>query len=426
MANLYRKPVVKIDPKTGEKIKTSAKKRWGQYKDASGQLRRKPLAIDKKAAQAMLNELVRKAEREKAGLIDPTDQQRQRPLKEHLAEFRTFMDNKGVTKKQAKTVASQIEAIRGPCKWKFVGDITATSAIDFLASLRREGRSAQTYNHYLKSLKTFTRWLVRERRTLVDPITHISRLNVATDRRHDRRALSPDEFSRLLDAARTGKRVEGIRGPDRAMMYVLAAWTGFRKGEIGSLTIQSLDLEGDPPTATVEASFSKRRRRDTQVLHPELAGQLKAWLAAKKRRLRPTEPLFPVCGRVPGGTERKTHKMIQRDLEAARNKWFEEAKTPAERRTREQTDFLAYCSNAGLYADFHSCRHLFITSLERAGIGPKMAQTLARHSDIRLTMQVYTHIELHDQTAAIGALPGPPVAERQRPGKRRGRLGVAG
>jgi integrase len=58
-------------------------------------------------------------------------------------------------------------------------------------------------------------------------------------------------------------------------------------------------------------------------------------------------------------------------------------------------------------------RHLFITNLERAGIRPKMAQTLARHSDVRLTLGVYTHVELHDQTAAIGALPGPPRAKEQ-------------
>jgi hypothetical protein len=32
---------------------------------------------------------------------------------------------------------------------------------------------------------------------------------------------------------------------------------------------------------------------------------------------------------------------------------------------------------------------------------------LARHSDIRLTMNVYTHIELHDQQEAIESLPGP-------------------
>ena len=63
-------------------------------------------------------------------------------------------------------------------------------------------------------------------------------------------------------------------------------------------------------------------------------------------------------------------------------------------------------------ADFHSMRHLFITSLERAGVSPRMAQTLARHSDIRLTLGLYTHVEIHDQTAAIESLPGPPKSEK--------------
>ena len=45
--------------------------------------------------------------------------------------------------------------------------------------------------------------------------------------------------------------------------------------------------------------------------------------------------------------------------------------------------------------------------------GPRMAQTLARHSDIRLTLGIYTHLQLHDQTAAIASLPAPPaVGER--------------
>ena len=55
-------------------------------------------------------------------------------------------------------------------------------------------------------------------------------------------------------------------------MYVLAAWTGFRKGEIGSLTIRSFQLDADPPTATVEACYSKRQRQDTQMLHPAAGG----------------------------------------------------------------------------------------------------------------------------------------------------------
>jgi len=191
-------------------------------------------------------------------------------------------------------------------------------------------------------------------------------------------------------------------------MYALAAWTGFRKGEIGSLTLQSLLLDGDPPTATVDACFSKRRRTDRQILHPDLARLLQAWLA-QKRKLDPGAPLFPISGRVPGGIERKTHKMMQRDLAAARRRWLAEAQTERELEVRVRSDFLAYCNRAGRYADFHSCRHLFITSLERAGVRPKVAQTLARHSDIRLTLNIYTHAELADQAVAIGALPGLPA-----------------
>ena len=70
--------------------------------------------------------------------------------------------------------------------------------------------------------------------------------------------------------------MENIPVPDRAMMYELAASTGFRKGEIGSLTLRSLRLDDDPPTARVEAWYSKHRRADTQVLHPELVRQLRA------------------------------------------------------------------------------------------------------------------------------------------------------
>ena len=40
-----------------------------------------------------------------------------------------------------------------------------------------------------------------------------------------------------------------------------------------------------------------------------------------------------------------------------------------------------------------------------ADISPKTGQTLARHSDIRLTMDVYTHVDREEQIAAIHSLP---------------------
>ena len=259
----------------------------------------------------------------------------------------------------------------------------------------------------MRSIKQFSRWLVRDRRTHDDPLAHLAKMNAAVDRRHERRALSAEEFARLIEAAETGRRIQSISGPDRAMMYILSAWTGYRKQEIGSLTLRLIYLDDDPPTATVQAAYSKRKRRDTQILHREVVRRLKAWLASKPS-LESNQLLFLVSGKVPGGTERKTAKMMRLDLESARDTWIKEATTDEERLAREKSDYLCYRDEDGRYADFHSNRHTFITSLERVDVSPRMAQSLARHSDIRLTMGVYTHIELHDQRAAIESLPPPP------------------
>jgi hypothetical protein len=41
-----------------------------------------------------------------------------------------------------------------------------------------------------------------------------------------------------------------------------------------------------------------------------------------------------------------------------------------------------------------------------------MAQILARHSSITLTMDFYTHLGIHDQTAALEKLPPlPPIGK---------------
>ena len=45
-------------------------------------------------------------------------------------------------------------------------------------------------------------------------------------------------------------------------------------------------------------------------------------------------------------------------------------------------------------------------NLRRADVSPKTVQTLARHGDIRLTMNLYSHVDLADQSAAIARPPG--------------------
>src|SRR4029077_13277679 len=132
MANLYKKPVVITDPETGQRTKTKSKKWWGRYRDAAGTVRRVPLAADKMAAQTMLNNLVRKAERIKAGLVDLTEDQRKRPLSEHLAEFKKYLANKGVTPKQIHESTTQVQKVIDARKWKIIADISASGALEFL------------------------------------------------------------------------------------------------------------------------------------------------------------------------------------------------------------------------------------------------------------------------------------------------------
>jgi hypothetical protein len=55
--------------------------------------------------------------------------------------------------------------------------------------------------------------------------------------------------------------------------------------------------------------------------------------------------------------------------------------------------------------DFHALRATYITLLVKGGASVKVAQELARHSDPKLTMNVYTKLGVHDLTGALDALP---------------------
>jgi len=93
-------------------------------------------------------------------------------------------------------------------------------------------------------------------------------------------------------------------------------------------------------------------------------------------------------------------EMIQADMQAASKKLQE---------TDPEHPGIP-CSDAdGRVFDFHGLRHQFISNLAAAGVHPKAAQMLARHSTITLTMDRYTHLGLVDQSAALDKLPSLPT-----------------
>jgi integrase len=220
----------------------------------------------------------------------------------------------------------------------------------------------------------------------------LSKYNAETDRRHVRRELTPDEAVYLLRFAEGYTTPQhSLTGPDRSMVYRLALGSGFRASELRSLTPESFDLDSDPPAVTVGAAYSKRRRQDLQPIRRDLADMLRPWLAAG----------VPVFGKLPGGTAR----MLRTDLDAARAKWIDDAKTDAECDARQRSDFLQYKNAAGEFLHFHATRHTYISGIVAGGASVKTCQELARHSSPTLTIGRYSHARLHDLTAALDALP---------------------
>ena len=407
MARLFKKIETSIDLATGKKVKKESAKWWGRWRDAYGIDRRQALSANKAIAQRILNEFVEKAELEKNGVISDIEKESKRDIEEHVDDFEKHQSAKENTGQYVFEIIRKVRVMVAHCRWRSVSQIRESDVEGFLLDLRkRQGRSIQTSNNYLRAIKNFTRWLTRNKRLQANPLDDLSKLNTKTDRRHDRRPLDNDEFARLLNAAETGPPSVGLVGRDRAMLYLLAAWTGFRRGELGSLTLRSFDLQSPTPTVTVEASYSKHRRRDTQILHPDIVERLKVWLPQRKPKMD-DEILFPVSKRT-CGVDRKTSDMMQFDLAAARRFWIAETDDPEERLQRESSEFLLYKNRGGLFADFHGLRHTFISNLGKAGVAPKTAQILARHSDLSLTMNIYTHVAQEAEIAAINALPGIP------------------
>ena len=60
----------------------------------------------------------------------------------------------------------------------------------------------------------------------------------------------------------------------------------------------------------------------------------------------------------------------------------------------------------GFGVDVHALRGTFATLLAKGGTNPRIVQELMRHSDPRLTSNVYTHLRLNDTCGALDTLPG--------------------
>ena len=352
---------------------------------------------DKRVAEMRALQMIEKEERKAVGLASPFEEHADRPLKEHIDEFLAFLKSRGVSKEHHRDRAHSLSGYLEMTKANTLPQIDLVEAQHWLAELA-ERLSARTVNKRLASLRQFGNWLVRTRRWSHNPFEGLTPRNEETDRRRVRRALTDEEVDRLLDAARRRplerarlKRTRtGVTPPQeaklrrlgetRAYLYLFALGTGLRKGELRGLTWA--DVDEDRRTFTVRASISKAKTQAELPLRSDIAVGLaehRARVEAAGFGTGPQDRLFP-------GRLFPTHGTVNADLKHA---------------GLDDED------DQGRVTDFHSLRVTMISRLSAAGVHPRTAQALARHSKLELTMRTYTDVRLLDLRGALEVTASP-------------------
>jgi integrase len=332
---------------------------------------------DKRVTEGLAAQAEAEAAKVRAGLVDPKAEayrrHEARPLAEHLSEWRAGMLAKGRKAKHAALYHNRVAQLLSLAKAVRLCDLQPSRIQTALGTLQDEGLSAQTANHYRAAVRAFVRWARADGRLRDDPMAGVTGYNAPGDRRLVRRPLDDDELRRLIDSARTAPPWRGMTGPDRTMLYTIGAATGFRRSELASLRSDSFRLDANPPTIVCEAAYTKNGQQAEQPIPNALADALRPWVASRA----PGRPVFDPL-------PEKTGQMLKTDLRRAG---------------------IDPVDGDGRVVDMHSLRHGYITALAKAGVPVKVLQTLARHSDPRLTLNIYTHLSVFDISGALGALP---------------------
>ncbi|MDR0609170.1 MAG: site-specific integrase [Planctomycetaceae bacterium] len=321
-------------------------------------------------------------------------------IEDQIPLFEEYLKAKGVTQRYIKSTIAKITRICKVCNFKLMAEMNGTVLLRWLNKQVAAGMDAKTRNNYRGAILCFSNWAVDDKSLVENPFTKVPKAREASDRRHERRALSVTEITRLLKAAeerplheltlirfrkRQGRNEANVReeikeqakrrGLERKLVYATLIYTGLRKSELASIAIGQVFIDAEIPHIILAAKDEKVRRGAALPLHPELTEHLKQWLKLKEK-VPPKEKLFhfPCC----------LVREMDRDLKYA---------------GIEKRDLL------NRVADVHALRHTHATLLAKRGVAPSVTGKSMRHANIKET-GVYTHLDIQDVAEGINRIPG--------------------
>ena len=253
---------------------------------------------------------------------------------------------------------------KGKTKWRETGK---SDIMDYLMTLKHEGKAASTVSRAMASIRTFYRFLLQERLIDSDPSSHMYTPKLE---KKLPKALNVEEVERLLNAPRLSTP-HGMR--DKAMFEVLYA-TGMRVSELVSLNMEHVNL-----SLGFVRCIGKGSKERIIPLGRMAIDYLDRYIVQMRKKLvkqgSPDEALFlsHIGTRL---TRQGFWKLIKK-----------------------------YAVEAQIHKPItpHTLRHSFATHLLENGADLRSVQEMLGHSDISTT-QIYTHVtkskmkQVYDQT----------------------------
>jgi integrase len=285
---------------------------------------------DKQVAREKLRQLRQRTERFAWGLESPaqdallldlvvaflhhlTQQARSQAYRQQteceILKFALFAANRPVPKRMDR---KQLDEYRAQLSGLKLTILTTDKLDQFLASLPRD-KAARTRNGYRTSVIGLFSFLVQKKKLVYNPMLSATRHRGEPKRR--RRGLSAGQLQALFDVARRrplvrtltvhrgknkGKEVAQISsetrrqrerdGLQRALVYMTAFYTGFRRKELRSMRVKHLQLDHHVPHVFLPGELTKNGEDTQFTLRPEFAARLRSWVDGKA----PDEPIFTI------------------------------------------------------------------------------------------------------------------------------------
>ncbi len=328
---------------------------------------------DRQATEQLAARLEKAKAQGSEGLEDPYKAHRKRRLSEHVADWIAELRQLGRDDVYIRLCEFRMGRLIEECAWGTLANISADdfirwreTATSTVGTAKEKGSNvkpmgARTQNHYLETLRAFCRWAMRRKRTAAHPLAEVSPVETAGQLRRQRRALTEDEITALLAAV-----------PARHQLsYRLILGTGLRRDEVRQLTWGDVKLNAPLPCIQLRAETTKAKRADVLPLRQDLAALLREARSEAGDGER-------VCRTLPS---MDSHK-----------RYLKRAGIP-------------FLDEQDRRADFHALRHTYGTMLAKAGVAPRVAMSLMRHTDLNLTMNVYTDPRVFDLAGAVEKLP---------------------